>query len=56
MTTVAAGEHMIRIDVTLRGGEQALALIDKRELDEAIRDYIRCTRGLTTRRTDGPAR
>jgi hypothetical protein len=46
MTTVAAGEHMLRIDVTLRGGEQAHALIDKRELDAAIRDYISVYPGL----------
>ena len=46
ITTVAAGEHMIRINVTLRGGEQAHALIDKRELDAAIRNYISVYPGL----------
>lgn len=50
MTTIAAGEHMLRIDVTLRGGEQAHALIDKRELDAAIRNYISMFPGLNDER------
>ena len=41
-STLAAGEHMLRIDVTFRGGEQAHALIDKRELDAVESTVVVC--------------